>query len=87
MKGCWNAELNTAMELQLVDRYLKDNQCHHGLYLVGCFQCSEWDHSDRRYSRCSSESIGTKDALAAKAEELSTGGIKVKAMVLDFALR
>ena len=86
MKGCWNAELNTAMVSQLVNRYLKDNQCHHGLYLVGWFQCSEWDQSDWRYNRCSSGIIGTKGTLEAKAAGLSTGGIKVKAMVLDFAL-
>lgn len=33
-KGCWNPELKTAMHMQLVDRYLKDNQCRHGIYLV-----------------------------------------------------
>ena len=86
VKGCWNVGLNTAMKSQLVNRYLKDNQCHHGLYLVGWFQCSEWDQSDWRYNRCSSGIIGTKDTLEAKAAGLSTGGIKVKAMVLDLAL-
>jgi hypothetical protein len=27
VKGCWNDELNSAMEVQLVNRYLKDNTC------------------------------------------------------------
>ena len=86
VKGCWNAELNTAMKSQLVDRYLKDNQCQHGLYLVGWFQCSQWDQSDWRHNR-SSGIVGARDYLETQAAELSTGRAKVKAMVLNLALR
>ena len=48
VKGCWNRELKHAMKTQLVDRYLKDNQCQHGLYLIGWFNCEQWDNKDRR---------------------------------------
>ena len=34
-KGCWNTGVMTAMETQLVKRYLKDNPSSNGLYLVG----------------------------------------------------
>ena len=43
VKGCWNSELDRAMEEQLLGRYLKDNLCQHGLYLVGWFNCDLWD--------------------------------------------
>ena len=46
VKGCWNEKLNTSMKEQLVNRYLKDNTCQHGIYLVGWFDCEQWDKSD-----------------------------------------
>jgi len=41
----------TAMQTQLVDRYLRDNHCQHGLYLVGWFNCDAWDSQDDRKRR------------------------------------
>jgi hypothetical protein len=38
VKGSWNPELKTAMATQLVGKYLTENHCQHGLYLVG------WSH-------------------------------------------
>jgi hypothetical protein len=43
VKGCWNLDHDHAMKTQLVDRYLRDNRCQHGLYLVGWFNCEQWD--------------------------------------------
>ncbi|TDA68007.1 MAG: hypothetical protein D9V47_09180 [Clostridia bacterium] len=51
VKGCWNHELDHAMETQLVDRYLRDNRCQHGLYLIGWFDCVQWDSNDYRKSQ------------------------------------
>jgi hypothetical protein len=49
VKGCWNKkDLDTAMATQLVGRYLKDNRCQYGLYLIGWFNCDKWDESDTR---------------------------------------
>ena len=48
VKGCWNGELDSAMETQLVGRYLKDNHCPNGLYLVGRFNCDRWSAVDYR---------------------------------------
>ena len=42
-KGCWNKDLKTAMRDQLRDRYLKENQCSHGLYVVGLVSQSALD--------------------------------------------
>ena len=48
VKGCWNLQLDTAMENQLVGRYLKGNQCPNGVYLVGWFNCPKWSDGDYR---------------------------------------
>ena len=43
IKGCWNETLGSAMQTQLAERYLRDNQCQYGLYVVGWFNCNQWD--------------------------------------------
>ncbi|WP_156090437.1 NACHT domain-containing protein [Planktothrix paucivesiculata] len=86
VKGCWNLGLDTAMQTQLVDRYLKDNRCQHGLYLIGWFNCLQWDSKDsRKPPKLSIEEARQK--FEAQAAELSKQGVKVKAVVLNTALR
>jgi hypothetical protein len=86
-KGCWNRELESAMETQLKDRYLKNNACRFGLYLVGWFNCQQWDQTDRREKQ--SPKI-TKDEAQAKFDEqassLSDHSVTLSAFVLDAAL-
>ncbi|WP_280770064.1 hypothetical protein [Salipaludibacillus daqingensis] len=48
LKGNWHPELNKAMETQLVNRYLNDNTCRHGLYLVGWFYSDDWKDENRK---------------------------------------
>lgn len=90
VKGCWNAELEHAMKTQLADRYLKDNRCQHGLYLVGWFYCDQWDNTDNRKKQTQKLNINidaAKEKFSAQAQELSWQGIEVKAFVLNAALR
>lgn len=88
VKGCWHAELDTAMEAQLVDRYLKDNQCQHGLYVVGWFNCPQWDPEDSRHKQAPKYDIEeARRGLEAQAVGLSQGAVRVKAFVIDTALR
>lgn len=85
-KGCWNPKLNEAMETQLVNRYLNENRCHHGLYLVGWFNCEQWDEKDSRKA----PSISITDARAKfseQAERLSRNGKHIRAFVMNTALR
>jgi hypothetical protein len=42
VKGCWNAEVQTAVDSQLVGDYLRANGLTHGVYLVGWFVCDIW---------------------------------------------
>lgn len=87
VKGNWNAGLFKDMERQLVGRYLKDNQSRHGLYVVGWFNCDQWDREDSRNQRAPKTSINeTRARLTTQAEELSVDGITVRSYVLDTAL-
>ncbi len=88
VKGSWNDELDIAMEEQLVNRYLKDNTCQHGMYLVGWFNCEQWDKSDYRKGKSPKISIyEAREKFEKQAEQLSQLGVKVKSFVLNTALR
>jgi hypothetical protein len=88
-KGCWHRELDNAMETQLVGQYLRENQCQHGIYLVGWFNCESWDKQDARRQvaerQCPTKE-GTQLKLDAQAKGLSVDGLHIKALVLDAAL-
>ena len=88
-KGCWNSELDTAMEEQLAGRYLADNAtCRHGLYLVGWFNCGQWDEADWRKGRAPKYGIGeARERFAERARALSGRDLHVRAVVVDAALR
>jgi hypothetical protein len=47
VKGCWHAEVKTALETQLVATYLKPNGWTHGIYLVAWCVCQRWDSPDK----------------------------------------
>jgi hypothetical protein len=88
VKGCWHKERTTAMKTQLVDRYLKNNHCQHGLYLVGWFNCDQWDVEDYRRKKCPKYSIGKEqEKRDAQAADLSQQGKRIKAFVMNTALR
>ncbi|MDH6063965.1 NACHT domain-containing protein [Umezakia ovalisporum] len=88
VKGNWNNKLYTAMEEQLVNRYLKDNTCQHGIYLVGWFNCEQWDGRDCRKSQAPKISIDeAREEFKKQAERLSQSGVQVKAFILNTALR
>ncbi len=88
VKGCWNNELNHAMKTQLVDRYLEDNRCQHGLYLIGWFNCEKWDNIDNRKGKAPKVSLNeAKKIFDDQAQKLSIGERKIRALVLNTALR
>ena len=91
VKGCWHREVRTAMRTQLVDRYLHENRCRHGMYVAGWFGCDSWDEDDPRKRRTPWPSIddaraeiGTQAADLCADDSLS---VKVRGIVLDCALR
>jgi len=87
-KGCWHRELKTAMETQLVNRYLKDTRCQHGIYLVGWYHCSQWDEADARRTKCAKWSAEeARIFLEAQAHEFADAGLSICAVILNAALR
>jgi len=92
VKGCWHREVTTAMQTQLVERYLRDNPGRQGFYLVGWFNCPQWnDPNDHRKEAAPQITMEEARArFAQQAEELtaqSEGRYLVKSFVLDTALR
>jgi hypothetical protein len=88
VKGCWNGELDTAMDDQLVSRYLDNPTCRHGLYLVGWFNCEQWDQTDPRRARAPRYGLEeARERFAQQAKVLSERGPHVRAVVVNAALR
>lgn len=91
VKGCWHRDVLRAMETQLTLRYLRDNQCRHGLYLVGWYMCSQWDGGDHRKGDTPRLTIEqARELFAEQAAEVSRRpdlGVQVRSFVLDVALR
>lgn len=86
-KGCWHRELETAMGEQLLGRYMKENRCDHGLYLVGWFCSDKWDDEDYRKQdapQCSLEEAQRR--LNDQATQLSKGNVRIQAFVLDVTI-
>ncbi|MBZ5589774.1 MAG: hypothetical protein LAO05_14555 [Acidobacteriia bacterium] len=89
VKGCWNVELKSAMETQLLERYLADNPGAAGIYLVGWFNCPQWSAEDsRRHAASQFDSIeAATDYVGDQAKTLSDASTQLVATVLDVALR
>lgn len=89
VKGAWHKELLTAMETQLIDRYLADSQSRYGLYLVGWFNCPQWDRRDSRYKVAQKfDREQLRQALTEQATKLSAEkNVDVRAFLLNAALR
>ena len=87
-KGSWHADIKTAMQNQLVDTYLRDNHCRHGIYLVGWFRCHLWDSTDSRnkppmFAKSIEEAA---DFLDQQAGSLSQSDLDIRAIVLDASI-
>lgn len=88
VKGSWNKNLKTDIAEQLKKRYLKDNQCRYGIYLIGWFLCKSWDKSgDYRFGdNPKMELEEVKQFFVNQAEELTEEGYHLYSCVLDCRL-
>lgn len=87
VKGCWNTELYSAMQKQLLDKYIEKNENKNGVYLIGWFKCDVW--SDEPRKRKNGKLITINDAeqeFSEQASRLSTDKIRLKAYVLNATL-
>lgn len=88
VKGSWNNGLKTSMRTQLCERYLLDNKCTHGIYLIGWFYCNRWTDESRKDDAASNgtDLSEMRVIYEAQAQERSRDGIRVDSMVLDLSL-
>ncbi len=88
-KGCWNDGLETDLKTQLVDRYLEENKCRHGIYLVGWYRCPAWTPEDYRYNKNAKyKSIKElNDFLENLVKNYNKDGLTVAIFVLDVTIR
>jgi hypothetical protein len=88
-KGCWNDDLESALERQLVERYMRDNlDCNVGIYLVGWFGKSRWDDRDSRKKKCRKCSIDeARNHFRAQAIDIPIIKGNVRSVVLDLSFR
>jgi hypothetical protein len=86
-KGNWNRELFENMETQLRDRYLRNNRCQSGIYLVGWFSSPKWKEDDPKKKQCSRVSVEeARQRLSQQALRLSKEGFDIRSYVLDVPL-
>jgi hypothetical protein len=89
VKGCWNRQLWTAAELQLVQQYLAPNRLHRGIYLIGWFACETWSSADKR--KRATPKLALSEVRARLIAELGAlgqtyVGVVVTPCVLDLGL-
>jgi hypothetical protein len=88
VKGCWNPDLNHAMETQLADRYMAESGIQYGMYVVGWFHCPQWDGRDHRCRAAPKLTIEeARRQFDNQAAGLSNEGRLIRAVVLNAALR
>ena len=77
----------SAMETQLRDRYLKENQVRHGVYVVGWFHCPQWATPHRGVHASVADARALAAVLDDQAQNISRDGVSIRACVLNCALR
>lgn len=77
VKGCWHAELITAMRTQLKDRYLTEHKSTHGIYVTGWYHCKHF----RPRTKLKKKELEGK--LRRQASQLSNDNFLLKSIVLD----
>jgi predicted NACHT family NTPase len=88
VKGSWNKHVKQSMGIQLVDRYLKNNRCNYGIYLVGWFNCSLWDPKDYRKKQSPKLSLHkAREFFDVQALQLTNGAKVIKAFILNTSIR
>jgi hypothetical protein len=86
-KGCWHQALFSAMEEQLLHRYMLPNGVTCGVYLVGWFLCEKWSDEDSRLAKARSNGTDREEVtqrLNNQAESLAAKEpVSLRVCVLD----
>jgi hypothetical protein len=82
VKGCWNPELLTALDSQLVRNYMADLRAPGEIYLVGWFDQTHWDPDDTRRGQVRMSIEEARDCLEKQAAAVPDGFL-VWVVVMD----
>jgi hypothetical protein len=82
-KGCWNGELFTALEAQLVREYMIRLRAQAGVYLVGWFETDNWDPKDGRRKTVPKLSVENVRAKLESQAAALPDGIVVRPVVIE----
>jgi hypothetical protein len=86
VKGSWNDGVMDDMEGQLRDRYMRNNSCRIGVYVVAHFSANRWIASDDRRRKSLAHSLNDlRTQLSEQAQKLS-GAVHIRSFVLDASL-
>lgn len=83
VKGCWNAEVKTAVDSQLVGGYLRPNGLTHGIYLVGWFVCDAWEKPQNKLTSVTLELAEKEIAQLVLVYDGKANPERVAGIVLD----
>jgi len=88
VKCSWNQDLKDDLTRQLIERYLRENQCTHGIYAVCWFSSDKWDSGDGRKAQSKrakrKEIDDSFETQILKASEL---GVEVRYCPIECVLR
>lgn len=88
VKGAWNPRLPTALQDQLVSRYMQDLGVSYGLYVVAWPDLDFWDVEDDDRARVAGlDAAEVRAALEKQARELRSVGIEVGIIFLRMDYR
>ena len=86
VKGCWNADLLTDLDAQLVADYLPAAHATRGVYVCAWFPVEQWDDlaDSRRAKAAGRDREQVVQALTEQVQAAShAGGVEVTAVVID----
>jgi hypothetical protein len=88
VKGCWNRDLRTSLQEQLVEKYLNPVGGENGIYVVGWFASEKWQEGDRRRQQCERLDRGliTSNLEEQAATLSSTSAVLLRSIAIDLTL-
>lgn len=83
VKGCWNDEVLTALNQQLVRDYMVNLGASVGIFLVGWFDVAQWDAADTRRAKVPKRPVPEVQTELNQQATAAPEGFKVKAIVME----